>query len=232
MKIERREFLEKTLVGAAGLVALMRGMKATAQNLPSDKEAKTAASGPGEIVLPAFEKNSAFTLDHALMARKTSRNFDKDAAITREQLSRILWAANGVNRPDGKRVTPSALHLYPISVYAALKEGVYLYQPDGHKLKRVSGQDIRDQIAAQLALNKAALQLLYVINPSKLTGADDWMAVLEIGCMVQDVYLQAAALGLGSCGFAFARYEAASKAMGLKSGQKLRFAQAVGPIMS
>ena len=214
-----------------GLLALVRGRAGRAADLPSDPGAAAVpAAGADAIALPAFAKDSAFPLDQALLARRTSRNFDPDVVLSPEQLSRLLWAANGVNRPDGHRTTPSALARYPVEVYAALPQGVYRYEVKEHKLARVSGEDIRDEIPFQPSLKKAAMKLLYVLNRSLASGGDTWMADLEVGCMVQDVYLEAAALGLGCCVFAIVHNEKVSKTLGLKNSQTFRLAQAVGPL--
>jgi len=231
MPILRRMFMGNVIAGAAALTALTRGIRVWAKDLPSDPEAPAGkAPGPDEIALPKFEKNAAFTLDQALLDRHSSRNYNPEGTISREQLSRLLWAANGVNRPDGHRTTPSAMARYPIEVYSALPEGAYRYEVKEHKLLRVTAEDLREQIPLQPGLKKAAMKLMYVLNHDILSGNDPWMADLEIGCMVQNVYLEAASLGLGSCVFAIAHYENITKALKLKSSQKFRITQAVGPL--
>ncbi len=72
--------------------------------------------------------------------------------------------------------------------------------------------------------------LLYVINEKKVPGNELGWADLEIGCMAQDTYLEAAALGLGSCVFALVKYDKVAELLGLKEKQILRIAQAVGPL--
>jgi SagB-type dehydrogenase family enzyme len=231
MNIPRRTFMENVIAGAAGLAALTRSVRVLAKDLPSDPEASVGqAPGPDQIVLPKFEKSSAFALDQALLQRHSSRNYDPEGTVSREQLSRILWAANGVNRADGHRTTPSALARYPIEIYAALSEGAFRYEVKEHQLVRVTAEDLREQIPLQPALKKAAMKLMYVINHDWLLGSDPWMFYLEIGCMVQNVYLEAAALGLGSCVFAMAHSDNITKALKLKSSQKYRITQAVGPL--
>jgi nitroreductase len=228
MDIERRGFFGTALALGAGAVALTKVNTAHAKGLPSDPGSETSA-GPDEITLPSFEKNHPCTLDHALLNRKTDRKYDKGAVVSPDQLSRILWACNGVNRPDGHRTTPSAVASYPVEVYAAIAEGVYRYDLKRHILVKVIGEDIRDQIPAQPGLKKAALKLLYIVDPKKNRMEMTW-ADLEIGCMVQSVYLEAACLGLGSTVFAIVRYQKVEEALGLQGDLKVRIAQAVGPI--
>lgn len=231
MSLERRVFMEKALAVAAGLAALGKGIKAWAKGLPSDPEASRTAAGPDQIALPGFAKDRGFALDQALLLRRTNRNFDPEGKLSPDQLSRLLWAANGVNREDGHRTTPSAMATYPVDVYVALPEGCYRFELKEHKLTKVAGDDLREQVGLQPGgLRKSAIKLMYVINTGRLSGGETWMADLEIGCMVQDVYLMAASLNLGSTVFAIVNNDKVTKTLGLKPNQKFRIAQAVGPL--
>jgi SagB-type dehydrogenase family enzyme len=214
--------------GAAG-AALLKSARMKAAGLPSDP-GTAVEPGPDEIALPAFDKTAGFTLEQALLARKSRRSFDPAQPLSREELSRLLWAMTGVNRPDGHRTTPSALARYPVDVLVALPEGVYEYKPDKHILARVFGEDLRGDVGLQPNFKNAGMIALYLINKSRFQGEENPWADLEIGCMVQDLYLMAAALDLGSCVFALVKYDKVAKALGLKDRQVLRIAQAVGKV--
>jgi len=179
------------------------------------------------IALPPFEKNNTFTLERALLERKSVRSF-ADRALSNEELSRLLWATTGVNREDGHRTTPSGAGKYPIDVLVALPEGVYRYEPKGHRLARVFSEDIREKIPNQDAFKKAAMIVLYVINKDRVSRIE-W-ADLEIGCMGQNLYLEAAAQGMGSRIIANIKSADVTKILGLKESQILRIAQVTGPI--
>lgn len=222
--MKRREVLTKALIAGGAVAVVARGRKARAA-LPSDGTA--AAAGPEYVALPGFAKDSAVTLDQALLKRATVRSYAEDAKLSPEQVSRLLWATTGVNREDGHRTTPSAMATYPIDVYVGLPEGVYLFEPKPHRLKKISGQDIRAEIPLQGAFKKAAMLVLYVARP-KLGNGESW-ADLEIGCMVQNLFLEAAALGMGSAVFGLNRPDRAAELLQLKSGEKFRIAQVVGP---
>jgi hypothetical protein len=113
--MERRMFLKKAVALGIGLCVLVRGRKVTAKGLPSDPGTTLGAPPtPDVIPLPPFEKDNPFTLDQALLGRKSSRSYDPDRPLSREELSRLLWATTGVNRPDGKRTSPSAVAKYPV----------------------------------------------------------------------------------------------------------------------
>jgi len=231
MQMERRGFIEKALAAGLGLATLTGQFKAYAKCLPSDQDiSPPSAIGPDEIALPHFEKSNAFSLDQALLMRKSSRNYNKDKTLSKDDISRILWATNGVNRCDGKRTTPSALAMYPVEVLAAIPEGVYRYDPKAHLLAKVLGRDIRGEIPRQAGFKEAALILLYVVKKKiGISEQNNW-ADIEIGCMVQSTYLRAASMGLGSCVFALVNYEKVSGSLGLGDKKHLRIAQAVGPL--
>jgi hypothetical protein len=179
------------------------------------------------MTLPSFDKNNPFPLDRALLERKSSRSFAA-RALSPEEVSRLLWATTGVNREDGHRTTPSGQAKYPIDVLVALPGGVYQYEPKEHRLARVIAEDIREKIPNQEAFKKAAMIALYVINKDR-TSRIEW-ADLEIGCMGQNLALEAAALGMGSRIVANIKVADVTKMLGLKESQILRIAQITGPI--
>ena len=226
--MDRRDFLRKATTLSVGVFAVARGVRVWAKGLPSDPGgAAGGGSGPDMIALPPFEKNSTFSLDRALLERKSVRTF-ADRPLSREELSRLLWATTGVNREDGHRTTPSGQGKYPVDVLVALPEGVYQYEPKEHRLVRVLAEDIREKIPNQDAFKKAAMIVLYVINKDRASRIE-W-ADLEIGCMGQNLYLEAAALEMGSRIIANIKSADVTKILGLKENQILRIAQVTGPI--
>ncbi len=80
----------------------------------------------------------------SLLERRQSRREFAPAALPREVLSELLWAAFGINRPEsGGRTAPSAMNAQEVDVYVALPAGVYLYHPKSHDLHRVAEVDAR-----------------------------------------------------------------------------------------
>jgi nitroreductase len=72
---------------------------------------------------------------------------DKDLSL--QDLSDLLWAANGINRPDGKRTAPSAMNAQDIDIYVFMKDGAYLYDAAGHMLKPIVAGDHRSEVTAR-----------------------------------------------------------------------------------
>ena len=224
--MDRRDFLRKATALSVGVMAAARGAKAWAKGLPSDPGGSVAGGSADMIALPPFEKNNPFPLDRALLERQSARTFT-ERPLTREEVSRLLWATTGANREDGRRTIPSAQAKYPVDLLVALPEGVYRYEPKEHRLARVIAEDIRAKIPSQDPFKKAAMIVLYVINKDK-SSRIEW-ADLEIGCMGQNLYLEAAALGMGSRIIANIKTEDVTKILSLKETLVLRLAQVTGP---
>ena len=95
------------------------------------------------IQLPKPQMSGGKPLLQALKDRQTSRDFST-RKLTLQMISNLLWAADGINRPDsGKRTAPSAVNKQPIDVYIALPEGAYLYDAKANVLTPVINRDIR-----------------------------------------------------------------------------------------
>ena len=226
--MDRRDFLRKATALSMAVFAVARGVKVWAKGLPSDPGGSAGGgSGPEMIALPPFEKNNTFILDRALLERKSASSF-ADRPLSREELSRLLWATTGVNREDGHRTTPSGQGRYSVDVLVALPGGVYRYEPKEHRLVRVFVEDIREKIPNQDPFKKGAMIVLYVINKDKAGRIE--FADLEIGCMGQNLYLEAAALGIGSRIIANIKAADVTKTLGLKDTQVLGLAQVAGPV--
>lgn len=87
-----------------------------------------AASAADKVVkLPKPNLNRAGTVMKALSERQSTREY-ASKALSLADLSDLLWAANGINRPEsGKRTAPSALNKQDVDVYVILPEGSYVY---------------------------------------------------------------------------------------------------------
>jgi nitroreductase len=82
------------------------------------------------------------TLSVKCSAREWS---DRDLSL--QDMSDLLWAANGINRPDEKKCTASAAqNAHDVDLYLFMKDGVYLYDADAHALVPVLAGDFRSQL--------------------------------------------------------------------------------------
>jgi hypothetical protein len=151
-----------------------------------------------EINLPPRLSKSNVDIVAALEQRRTTREYST-AKLSLEDLSAILWAANGVNRPDGKRTAPSAHGRQYIDIYVAGDNGVYLYDAPSHKLIEVTDQNVKDRLARQGHVAASSHVLLLVADLNKVPGsAGDtklYWAHSTAGTIAENVHLMAAARG-------------------------------------
>lgn len=197
----------------------------------------TACAAPNEITLPTVSTESNLSVMQALSQRQSSRNF-VDKALTPAQLSKILWAANGTNRDNGKRVNPAALGVYSVEVYAVTKEGIYLYDPDNNKLNLIAEGDFRAvTTTGQEFAKKASVNLVYVETPDAWQSARHTpppregqisFANILVGTMVQSVALAAETEGLGNCVRGSINRDEFKKVAKLPDAKNILLAQSVG----
>ncbi|MDR1406180.1 MAG: SagB/ThcOx family dehydrogenase [Prevotellaceae bacterium] len=183
-----------------------------------------------DIVLPKPQTSGGTPLMDALNARRTGRSFSAQE-LTQAQLSNLLWAANGVNRPDGKRTAPSAGDSQEIDVYVFLKTGVYLYDAAANKLLQKSKTDARKSVGAQPFVETAPVILVFVGNFDKMPRfneeSKDFYATTDVGFVSQNVYLFAASEGLATVVLGMIKKDELATLLEIKNG-KLLLGQPVG----
>ena len=171
-----------------------------------------------DIILPEPVKTGGMPLMDALSARKTDRTFSKEE-LPLEVVSNLLWAANGINRPNGNRTAPSARNLKEIKIFVVLPSGLYAYLPEENALKAISKEDYRPIVG------KYPLTLLYVAD---LGMQSKHFASVDCGFIGQNVYLFSAANGLNAWFRADIQQTVLSAKMRLGLSQEVLFAQTVG----
>lgn len=165
------------------------------------------------IALPEPKLKGDVSLEEAIRDRRSRRDF-KDTPLALEQVSQLLWAAQGITGDGYKRAAPSAGALYPVEAYLVVGEGgvenlghgVYHYTPSTHTIERVLEGDIRDSLAAaclgQTFVAKAPVSIVIAAEYGRTTGKYGDRGIryvhMEVGHVGQNIYLQAEALGLGT----------------------------------
>jgi len=100
------------------------------------------------IKLNEPNKTRGLPVMEAFALRASVREWsDKDLGL--QDLSDLLWAADGINRPDGKRTAPSAMNAQDVDIYVLMKDGAYLYDAAAHALKPVVAGDHRSEVTAR-----------------------------------------------------------------------------------
>ena len=206
-RLTRRETCQ--LAGILGL-----SFSGLSQIQPSHASAKgpinLGKEGPMNLTAPTMGGN--VNVEMAIKQRRTVRSF-ADEPLTVDQLSQLLWAAQGVTDDGGlKRAAPSGGALYPIDVYAVagktgvqgLDCGVYHYDPPRHSIRRILDKDARERVAkaafGQMWMATAPLMLVLTAEYRRITvkygGRGKRYAMIEVGHIGQNLFLQCEALGL------------------------------------
>jgi SagB-type dehydrogenase family enzyme len=190
------------------------------------------AQESGTIELPPPETAGGMPLMQALKARHSTREFDHEP-LPQQVLSDLLWAANGVNRPaSGQRTAPSAHDWREIDVVVTTADGAYRYDPPTHTLIKVAAGDLRHLTGVQDYVASAPLNLVYVANLDRMSGAsaDDkaFYSATDAGFIAQNVYLYCASAGLAVVVRGLIDRDALGAALGLGIHQRIILAQSVG----
>jgi len=192
----------------------------------------TVSSHAQEVIkLPGPKTEGGMPLMQALKERKSGREFSNEK-LPVPVLSNLLWAAWGINRPDGHHTAPSASNRQEIDVYVATSEGLYLYEAKDHQLKQLLAGDIRKLTGTQPFVGEAAVNLIYVADLAKGNRKDpaaiEFYTGTNAAFLAQNVYLFCASEGLATVVRASIDREALAKAMKLRPDQKIALAQSVG----
>jgi len=183
------------------------------------------------IPLPPPDRSGGLPLMQAFAQRHSSRDFAA-TELPLPLLSSLLWAANGVNRDDGRRTAPSAMNAQEIDIYVALPSGAYLYDAGANALRLAAGADVRRVTGYQDFVDDAPLDLVYVADHSRMRLVPVSMrpsyANVAAGAITQNVYLFAASNGLVSVIRAWIDREAIANALGLSHDQEVLLSQTVG----
>ncbi len=172
---------------------------------------RTVAHQAESLRLPAPRFEGVLALERALRVRRSIREYARGALAVADA-SQLLWAAQGVTHAAGLRTAPSAGALYPLETYLLagnvtdLPPGVYHYEPGTHTLSLVSEGDRRRALAHAalgqgfIATASAVVVIcaVYRRTTSKYGERGSRYVHMEVGHVAQNVYLQAAALGLGT----------------------------------
>ncbi|TAN42717.1 MAG: SagB/ThcOx family dehydrogenase [Nitrospirae bacterium] len=184
------------------------------------------------LLLPKPQVSGGRPLMQVLKDRSSSRSFSP-AKIPVPMLSNLLWAANGINRPDiGKRTAPSAMNKQEIDIYVSTAEGLYLYEAASHSLKLIIPEDLRALTGQQDFAKEAPVNLIYVADLSRMGKASKEDAELysaaDTGFISQNVYLYCASEGLATVVRGSIDRQTLAKTLKLRPDQKIILAQSVG----
>jgi SagB-type dehydrogenase family enzyme len=168
-------------------------------------------TGDTVIKLPEPSLEGTLSVEECLSSRRSVRSYGA-RALTLDEASQLLWAAQGITADWGGRTTPSAGALYPLFIYVVvrnvegLRQGSWEYDPKEHSLRLVKEGDLLGRLAdaalgqACVRDARAALVITAVPEITEARYGDRSMRYIdqEVGCVCQSVYLECESLGLGT----------------------------------
>ena len=163
------------------------------------------------IELPEPRCDSGVSIEQSLLGRRSIRSYTGEP-LTLQEISQLLWAAQGVTDPRGFRTAPSAGALYPLELYVVagdvhnLTSGVYRYEPDEHQLVRIVDGDRRAELAdaalAQSCVEEGAIAFVFTAVYERTTVKYGDRGIryvhMEVGHAAENLCLQATAMDLGA----------------------------------
>ena len=96
--------------------------------------------------LPPPKKKGTFSLEETLERRRSKRAY-LSKRLSPEQISQLLWAAQGIFM-RGKRTVPSAGGIYPLEIYLVDRDGVHHYVPQNHELVETVHGNVLPQLVS------------------------------------------------------------------------------------
>jgi SagB-type dehydrogenase family enzyme len=193
------------------------------------------------IKLPKPKYDSNTSVEKALLKRRSIRDY-KDEPLTISEISQLLWAAQGVTDQKGFRTAPSAGALYPLEIYVVvgnvngLKDGIYKYNPNTHKIVRVKKGDKRTDLShaalGQLSVKHGGaiiiFSAIYERTTKKYGNRGIRYVHIEAGHAAQNVYLQTVSLNIGTVVVGAFMDEEVKKIIGMKDEEQPLYLMPVG----
>lgn len=188
---------------------------------------------PSSIALPSPQTEGGMSLFTALAQRRSVRGYSGTDSLSMEQLSQLVWAAQGKTGTRGRRTAPSAGATYPLEVLCLIgrvsgaEPGLYRYDPVDHilapttlSLTGVNATGIAEVCYGQSWLGNAAAVLILVADYPRTTDHYGTRGVryvdMEAGHAGQNIYLMAEALGLATCAVGAFDEDAMTDLLGLR----------------
>ncbi len=183
------------------------------------------------VSLDAPRQKGGAPLWEAISGRRSVRNY-AGGPVTKQELSQLLWACQGITAQAEKyafRSAPSAGALYPVETYLAVNRvegvdhGLYHYEIEPHALALMSSGDYRTAVA-RAAMDQSPVERAdLVVIWSAVFERSKWKykqrgyryIFLDAGHIAGNLALAAVALGLGSCQIGALYDDEANQLLGL-----------------
>jgi len=176
-------------------------------------------------VLPTPNTTGGKPLMQVMNERKSSRDYQPGQAISKQDLSNMLWAAWGVTH-DGKHTIATAMNRQELILYVVTHTEVSRYNPEANTLTTVNTGDFRKYSTMQDFAAIAPINIVLVVDTSKQERVE--FQGYTAGAASQNIYLYCAQAGLKSVVRAGFDRENLPKALKLSANERILFVQTVG----
>jgi len=184
------------------------------------------------LKLPPPQTGIGLPLMQALKLRRSERAFSP-RPVPPQELSNLLWAADGINRPEsGRRTAPSAHNWQEVDLYVVLPDAAYLYDAKANTLLPVAAGDLRGLCGTQPFVKAAPLNLVYVTDMGRVTAKDDddtkMVTGVDVGLVAENAYLYCASQGLVAVVRGSVDRPRLAQALKLRPNQKVMLSHTIG----
>lgn len=167
-------------------------------------------------------KRQTISVMETYKQRKSVREYSAKA-LSEQDLSDLLWAAQGQNREDGHLTSPTAMNRQEIRLYVFTEKSVSLYDPQANTLTQVASGDHRGIMASgQDFVKNAPVVLLMVADMDKFRSNNQhaqWMVAVDAGIVCENINLFCSAAGLCTVPRGTMDSKAISTLLGLNDNQ-------------
>ena len=167
-------------------------------------------------------KRQTISVMETYKQRKSVREYSAKA-LSEQDLSDLLWAAQGQNREDGHLTSPTTMNRQEIRLYVFTEKSVSLYDPQANTLTQVASGDHRGIMASgQDFVKNAPVVLLMVADMDKFRSNNQhaqWMVAVDTGIVCENINLFCSAAGLCTVPRGTMDSKAISTLLGLNDNQ-------------
>ena len=176
-------------------------------------------------VLPTPQTTGGKPLMQVMSERKSSRDYQENQTITKQDLSNMLWAAWGVTH-EGKRTIATAMNRQELVLYVVTATEVSRYNPDANTLTVINTGDFRKLTTLQDFAAIAPINIVLAVDTSKQERAE--FIGYTAGAASQNIYLYCAQAGLKTVVRAGFDRDNLPAALKLSNNERILFVQTVG----
>lgn len=175
--------------------------------------------------LPAPQTTGGKPLMQIMNERKSSRDYQENQVVSKQDLSNMLWAAWGITH-DGKRTIATAMNRQELVLYVVTPTEVSRYNPEANTLTIVNKGDFRKLCTLQDFAAIAPINIVLAVDTSKQERPE--FQNYTAGAASQNIYLYCAQAGLKSVVRAGFDREKLPQALKLPSNERILYVQTVG----